>query len=86
MRAITKFSCYDRVDGTSQTRTTYRIMQGEDNLGHTCYWIEQKSMHGKGWFKTFREFVHWRTLKELWNSAEFKCLFGQLSQYEKNEH
>ena len=81
MKVICKFSCYDRVDGSTQTRTTYRIMQGEDNLGHTCYWIEQKSMHGKEWFKTFKPFVHWRTLKELWNSPEFKCLFGQLSQY-----
>lgn len=77
MKHLCKFSCFDRVDGSSQTRTTYRIVQGSNNLNEPVYWIEQKSMHGKEWFKTFRDFVHWHTLKELWNSAEFKSLFGQ---------
>ena len=81
MKAICKFSCYDRADGSSQTRTTYRIVHGENNFHEPCYWIEQKSMHGKDWFKTFNHHVHWKTMRELWQSAEFKCLFGQLSQY-----
>lgn len=79
MKSIFKFSCYDNVDG--QSRITYRVVMGEDNLGDICFWIEQKSTIGKGWFKCFQPHVLWKSLSELWTSPEFKYLFGSFSDY-----
>lgn len=75
IKTICKFACYDKLEGHS-TRTTYRIVQGENNFRQVCFWIEQKSMHGKDWFRTYNHHVYWFTLSDVWNSLEFKCLFG----------
>ena len=84
MQVLSKFCCYDQLEG-SNTRTTYRIVRDFaqlDSGDEYVYWIEQKSTaQERVWYKTYPDFVHWNDINNLWNSREFRCLFGPVSKH-----
>lgn len=76
MKVISKFACYDKVD--AKTMTTYRIVETTDEYSHVCYRIQFYARFAKKWCNEYQDFVHWSTLDSLYNSREFRILFGQL--------
>lgn len=76
MKVISKFACYDAVNGRSLT--TYRIVEDTDEYSHICYRIQFYMQHYKKWANEYQNFVHWSTLSALYSSREFHILFGQL--------
>lgn len=79
VKVIAKFACYDKVHGQiAKTMTTYRIVETTDSYSHVCYRIQSYLQNLKKWTNEYIDVVHWSTLDGLYNSREFKILFGEL--------